>query len=140
MTEIQQLFDRYKTAVLEKNVDAFLSIFDSEIHVFDMWGTWSHRGIEAWRKMATEWFGSLGSERVIVEFHDPRIVLSNEMAWATADVTFAAVSAQGEKLRSLQNRLTWVVQKKSGEWKVVHEHTSAPIDPETGKAILKRTP
>jgi uncharacterized protein (TIGR02246 family) len=138
MTEIRRLFDRYKTAVLEKDVEAFLSIFDSDVFIFDMWGTWSHQGIGAWREMTTEWFGSLGSEQVIVEFNDERIVTSNDLAFATAYVTYGAVSAENEKLRSLQNRLTWGIQKKSGEWKVIHEHTSAPIHQETGKVILKR--
>jgi|GEM_PF-5744545 len=80
MRTVRDLFEHYQTAVLQKDVDAFLSIFDSNIHVF----------------------------------------------------------AEGTPLRSRQNRLTWVLQKKAGQWKIVHEHTAAPIDHQSGKAILKR--
>ena len=38
----------------------------------------------------------------------------------------------------MQNRLTWVLKQKDGAWKIVHEHTSAPVDFETAKVILQR--
>jgi len=59
--------------------------------------------------MVTGWFGSLGQERVQVEFESPRVVVADTMAMATAFVTFAALSPDGKPLRSLQNRLTWVL-------------------------------
>jgi ketosteroid isomerase-like protein len=40
----------YKAAARTKNVEAFLAIYDDDVHVFDMWGMWSLRGIEAWRE------------------------------------------------------------------------------------------
>jgi uncharacterized protein (TIGR02246 family) len=138
MNELQSLFDTYKKTVYEKDLEGFLSIFDKDLQVFDMWGQWSHRGLEAWREMAKGWFGSLGTERVVVDFDEAQSTLSGDMGVATAFVTFTGVGAQGEKLRSLQNRLTWVVRKKDGVWKVVHEHTSSPLDHATLKAILKR--
>jgi uncharacterized protein (TIGR02246 family) len=138
MNELQSLFDTYKNTVYEKDLEGFLSIFDKDLHVFDMWGQWSHRGLEAWREMAKGWFGSLGSERVVVDFDEAQSTLSGDMGVATAFVTFTGVSAEGQKLRSLQNRLTWVARKKDGVWKVVHEHTSSPLDHATLKAILKR--
>jgi uncharacterized protein (TIGR02246 family) len=138
MNELQPLFDTYKKTVYEKDLAGFLSIFDKDLQVFDMWGQWSHRGLEAWREMAKGWFGSLGTERVVVDFDEAQSTLSGDMGVATAFVTFTGVSARGEKLRSLQNRLTWVARKKDGVWKIVHEHTSSPLDHATLKAILKR--
>jgi hypothetical protein len=48
-------------------------------------------------------------------------------------VRYAGLSPVGEELRSLTNRMTWVVE---GD-RVVHEHSSAPADFETGKLILR---
>jgi uncharacterized protein (TIGR02246 family) len=138
MNELQSLFDTYKNTVYEKNLEGFLSIFDKELHVFDMWGQWSYQGLEAWREMAKGWFGSLGTERVVVDFDGVQSTVSDDMGVATAFVTFTGVSAEGRKLRSLQNRLTWVIRRKEGAWKVIHEHTSSPLDHATLKAILKR--
>ena len=38
----------------------------------------------------------------------------------------------------MNNRLTWILRKEpDGAWKIVHEHTSAPVGDE-GKVQLRR--
>jgi uncharacterized protein (TIGR02246 family) len=136
---VQSALQAYTDAVYAKDVDAFVAVFDDEVRVFDMWGSWSYDGIEAWRAMAVGWFDSLGDERVRVEFADVESTVDEDIAVAHAFVTFTGLSAEGAALRSLNNRLTWVLRKTDdGSWKVAHEHTSAPADLETGKVILKR--
>ena len=49
-----------------------------------------------------------------------------------------ALTVVSAVLRSLSNRMTVVLRRRDGEWKVVHEHTSAPIEHETLKARLQR--
>ena len=137
--EIEELLERYKAAVYAKDVDAFVALFDEHVRVFDMWGRWSYDSAEQWRQPVGEWFGSLGSDRVVVEFDDLQTVVGDDVAGADAFVTFRAQSPDGEELRSMNNRLTWVLRKNGeGTWKVVHEHTSAPIDFETAEVMLER--
>lgn len=135
---IFQVLDAYKAAVHAKDVDAFVSLYAQDLVVFDMWGEWSYKGIDAWRKMVTDWFGSLGSERVVIETDEVQVIAASNLASIHAFVTFQGVSATGEKLRAMQNRFTWVLKNTTGEWKIVHEHSSAPIDLETSKAMLQR--
>jgi uncharacterized protein (TIGR02246 family) len=137
MKEIESLFETYKNAVLQKDVEAFVSIFDEGVRVFDMW-EWTYEGLVPWREMAKGWFGSLVNERVVVTFDDVQVQTAGEMAVASAFARFAAISEKGEELRYLQNRLTWVARKKEGVWKIIHEHTSGPVDGETMKVLLKR--
>ncbi|MBD8900185.1 nuclear transport factor 2 family protein [Rhodanobacter sp. DHG33] len=132
-----KMLDAYKAAVLAKDVDAFVALYDDDVHVFDMWGAWSLRGVEPWRNMASGWFSSLGSERVIVEVKDAQSTLAGDLAVGHAFLTYTAVSAEGKELRSLSNRITAALKRTSGAWKVIHEHTSAPVDPESLKAILQ---
>lgn len=134
---VRSLLDGYKAAVFAQDADAFVALYDAELQVFDMWGQWSHRGLAAWRTMAAEWFGSLGTERVVVDFSDVHTIESPELAVAHAFVTYTAIDAGGAKLRSLDNRMTLALKPQGGAWKIVHEHSSSPID-ETTKAILKR--
>jgi uncharacterized protein (TIGR02246 family) len=137
---IVEMFDRYREAVHAKDVDAFTALFDDDVHVFDMWGRWSYNGLDEWRQMATEWFSSLGSDTAAVEFDDVQTIVGDGVAAAHAFVTFRGLSAAGDELRSMNNRLTWALRKTDrGEWKVVHEHSSAPIDFETAKVILNRS-
>jgi uncharacterized protein (TIGR02246 family) len=133
------MFDRYREAVHAKDVEAFAALFDDDVHVFGMWGRWSYDGLDEWRKMATAWFGSLGNETAHVDFDDIQTLVGDGVAAAHAFVTFTGVSADGDELRSMNNRLTWALRRTDeGDWKVVHEHTSAPIDVETAKVILSR--
>jgi len=138
MKEIESLLETYKNAVFQKDVEAFLSIFDDDVRIFDMW-EWVYNGLAPWREMVKGWFGSLGTERVVVTFDDVRIQGEGEMAVVSAFVKFAAISEKGEELRYLQNRLTWVVRKNDGAWKVIHEHTSGPVDGGTMKVLLQRS-
>ena len=135
---IRQTLAVYRAAILAKDVEAFVALFTDDVHVFDMWGPWSQEGIAAWRATATGWLGSLGDERVVVEADDVRTGVSGDMATLTAFLTFRAIDATGKELRSLNNRLSWVLREQAGRWKVVQEHTSIPIDGATGKGIFKR--
>ncbi|HEX4385817.1 MAG TPA: SgcJ/EcaC family oxidoreductase [Myxococcales bacterium] len=132
-----EAFEGYKTAVFAKDVEAFLSLYDKDVRVFDLWGDWFSEGIEALRKGVTGWFGSLGTDTVAASFGNIQTTVSGDLAMATAFTTYRGLSAEGKELRSMQNRLTWGLQRRNGVWKIIHEHTSAPVDPETTKAILK---
>jgi uncharacterized protein (TIGR02246 family) len=136
--QVQKVFEGYKTAVFEKDVEAFLGHYTEDIHIFDMWGKWSYKGIQAWREMVTGWFGSLGDERVVVDFDDVQINCTDDIAVAHAYVTFKALSSDGKELRSMNNRLTLALKRTNNGWKVFHEHSSAPIDGDTLQVMLKR--
>ena len=138
MSEIGALLEEYRDAVHAKDVDRFVAIFADDVRVFDMWGTWSHEGIDSWRAMAEGWFGSLGDDLVRIQFDDVQESVGEDAAVVSAFVTFAGLTAEGEELRSMNNRLTWGLRRIDGAWKVVHEHTSAPVEMATGKVELKR--
>jgi len=142
MNELEQsilkVLDGYKSAVFSKDVDAFVALYDQDVRVFDMWGEWSYTGVEAWRGMVTNWFSSLDSERVVVAFDEVQVATTNELATASALITYKGVSAQNEALRAMQNRITMVLKHTNGMWKIIHEHSSAPVDFETAKVIFKQ--
>ena len=134
---VAQAIEGYTAAVRAKDVDAFVALFADDVRVFDMWGRWTYDGLDAWRDMAEEWFGSLGDEQVAVEFDDVEAFVAGDTAVASAILTFRGLSAAGEELRSMQNRLTWALRRSGDGWKIVHEHTSAPLG-EDAKAIFSR--
>jgi ketosteroid isomerase-like protein len=132
------VLERYAAAARAKDVDAFLALYADEVRTFDLWERWSYDGLAELRPMVEEWFGSLGDELVAVEFDEVREQTGDELAFVSAFTTFRGLSAEGEELRSMNNRLTWVLRKDGAdEWKIVHEHTSAPVGAE-GKVSLRR--
>ncbi len=136
--QVLRALDTYKSAVLAKNADTFMHLYDPEVRVFDTWGVWSYEGATAWRIAVEGWFTSLRDESVRVMFDDVNIVDRQDFALMSAIVTYAAVSAQGQELRAMQNRISWVLRTSGHVLRVVHEHTSAPIGFEDAKAILTR--
>ncbi|GAA0746513.1 nuclear transport factor 2 family protein [Ideonella azotifigens] len=136
--QVLQKLDTYKSAVLAKNAETFMQLYDAEVRVFDTWGTWSYEGAAAWRIAVEGWFSSLGDETVRVTFEDVKITAEPSFAAMTAFARYAAFSAQGEELRAMQNRITWVLKTRGHVLRIVHEHTSAPIGFEDTKAMFKR--
>ena len=138
MTTIAPVFAAYRDAVFVKDVDAFVALYDREVRVFDLWGVWSYDGIDAWRGMVSGWFASLGAERVAVVFSDERVHVHDDLAIVHAMVTYRSLDVEGREQRAMLNRLTWALKRTGDAWKIVHEHTSAPVDFETAKAMLSR--
>ncbi len=140
--QVQQVFEAYKSAVRAKDVEAFMRVYDPSVRVFDTWGVWSYEGASAWRVAVEGWFTSLGAEGVRVEFEDVQIIADKESApvsaFVSAIVTYAGVSAEGEELRAMQNRISWALKMRGHVLRVVHEHTSAPVGFDDMKAMLHR--
>ena len=135
---IARVLESYKAAVYARDVEAFMRLYDPGVRVFDAWGVWSYEGTAAWQRAIEGWFTSLGTERVKVTFDEVQTSGGRELVMVSAIVTYAGVSAQGEQLRAMQNRITWVLRTTSHALRIVHEHTSAPIGFDDSKAILQR--
>jgi ketosteroid isomerase-like protein len=137
-SQVTEVVEGYKAAVHAKNLDALIELYDDNVRVFDAWGVWCHEGAAAWRSAARQWFESLGIETVSVKFEDVQVIGRSSFAMLNATITYTGFSAVDEELRSLQNRLTWSLMQRGEAWKIVHEHTSAPVGFGDLKAILRR--
>ena len=135
---LERVLAAYRNAVRAKDVSAFMALYDPKVRVFDAWSVWSYEGAQAWQVAVEGWFTSLGSEAVEVTFDDVQSALGPDWAMLSAVVTYAGISAQGERLRAMQNRLTWALRTSRHVLRIVHEHTSAPLGLADSKAILQR--
>ncbi|GIL37961.1 YybH family protein [Roseiterribacter gracilis] len=135
---IETLFERYARAVRAKDAASFLALYADEARVFDLWDRWSYDGVAARRRSIEDWFGSLGDETVEVRFDEVRITSNGDIAVAHAFTSFTAYASDGTALRSMQNRLSWGLQRRDDGWRIIHEHTSAPLIGETMEVQLVR--
>lgn len=134
---IDDVFAAYAAAAAAKDVDGFASLYAEGVRAFDMWERWEYDGRAAWREMAAGWFGGLGDEHVAVDFNDVRQIVGEDVAVASAMVTYSGIAADGTMLRSMHNRMTLgLTRTADGGWEIAHEHSSGPIDPATGKVDL----
>ncbi|CAG9609436.1 YybH family protein [Pseudoneobacillus rhizosphaerae] len=137
--KIQEVLENYKSAIYEKDVERFLSSYSTDIHIYDCWQNWESIGVSVWKDSVTGWFNGLSEESVLlkVDFNDLVITENMDIAFVHCVVTFAAHNEEtGEKLRQITNRFTFCLGKENESWKITHEHSSLPIDMETGKGIF----
>jgi ketosteroid isomerase-like protein len=132
------VFDEYAAAVYDKDVARLIRIYGEGARVFDMWGSWSYEGRAQWQEAIADWFSSLDDDRVVVEFNEQRVELLGAAALASAFVTYRRVRSDGAEDRAQTNRITWLLRNGSDGWVIEHEHSSAPVDPETGEPQLSR--
>lgn len=135
---VARALETYKSAVLAKDVETLLHLYDPDVRVFDTWGVWSYEGAAAWRIAIEGWFSSLGDDKCRVTFDDVQITAASGFAAMSAVATYTGMTAQGKDARTMQNRISWVLRTSGHVLRVVHEHTSVPVGFEDAKAILQR--
>lgn len=137
---LEPLQQAYADAVLRKDAAALLALYADDVRIFDAWETFEVRGKPAWAASVEGWLSGLGSESVRVRFEDTTQHAGDALATLGAVVTYTALDAQGAELRRMQNRISWVAARIGDRWRIVAEHTSAPIAFAGMKAILQRGP
>lgn len=129
--QIHALIAHYCAAALKKDVDAMLRLYDERVLLFDMWDRSAVRGLAEWAPVVRGWLGGLGPETVHVEFAQVETQAGPDLAVLTAFVHYQARNEAGVVLRQMMNRLTWSLVRRGADWKILHQHTSIPIDSKT---------
>ncbi len=134
----KMILDQYAQTVYNKDVEGFMSIYDKNVHVFDTWNEWSYKNRDEFKAMVMDWFTSLGNEKVRVEFKEVNVFeAENQTVWV-GELKFYGLSEKDEILRSISNRWTWVMNKDHEDYRIIHEHSSLPINTETFMGVMKK--
>ena len=137
--EVHDILETYKNAVQEKDEEKLLSLYASDIHIYDCWGSWESKGIQSWKANVSEWFNGLRKNdvRLEVAFTDVVIETVSTLAFVHCAVSYTGYQQQtAVKLQQTINRFTYGLRKTQDSWEIVHEHSSLPIDFETGKGMF----
>ena len=138
--DIKALEDRFIAAVKAKDLDAIMKVYvpDQTLFVFDVEPPRQYVGAAAYRK---DWQAFLDSFNGAITFEltDLDIATDDNLAYSHSIQRVAGTDKQGEKL-DLTVRVTDVYKKISGNWLVIHEHVSVPVDLDTGKPDLTSKP
>jgi uncharacterized protein (TIGR02246 family) len=135
---VTDALEAYSTTVLAKDLDAFLDLYADDVVVFDGWQQWEYRGRAEWRPAIEAWFAGLGEKTCEVRFSEITASVGDYTAFAHAAVRYAGMNPDGSEAESMMQRLTIGLTKFDDDWKITHEHTSLPLDMESGKAIFER--
>jgi len=132
--EIVQSVEQWAAAVRSCNVDRIMSHYlkSEDIVLFDAIPPLEYRGWTAWQK---NWRDSLAGIRQIDrwELSGIRARASGDLGYCSAKWRLEMTTQDGGKV-ALDGRLTQVLQKIGGKWKVIHEHMSVPMASGDGEA------
>jgi uncharacterized protein (TIGR02246 family) len=138
--EIQELYDRWAKAARARDVDTVMSIYapGNAVIAYDIVPPLQYIGNDAYRKDYEEFFAHYDGP-IEIEYRDLRIVAGDSVAFIHALERISGTLKNGQK-SDVWVRATSGLRKINDKWLIVHDHVSAPVDLDTGKAVLELKP
>lgn len=137
---IHALIDRWTTAMQEKNLDGVMSIYQRgpSLVAYDVVPPLQYKGWDAYRADYKAFFDQYDGP-IEIELRDLVIDADATFGYSHELQRVSGTLKGGQKV-AFWLRVTDVYRKVGKQWRVVHEHVSAPTNLETGKAALDLTP
>lgn len=137
---IEALEKRYSNAFNAKDVNGVMSCYapGNSLFVFDVIPPREYAGWDAYKK---DWEGLFSAYPgpVSMTISEQSITVVGNIAYGHHIESGHLTRKDGTRL-NFAVRLTDVYRKMKGQWLVVQEHVSVPVDLETGKADLLSKP
>ncbi|AZD09976.1 Ketosteroid isomerase, putative [Pseudomonas chlororaphis] len=137
-SEIRSLIDAWRQAVMAKDIERIVSYYADDITAFDAVTALQFKGKQAYGahwKACMEVCPGPG----IFDFEQLHIVGASDIAFAHWLAHCGGTDDKGET-KACWMRVTAGYQRLGGQWKVVHEHWSAPFDMQSGTALFDLQP
>jgi uncharacterized protein (TIGR02246 family) len=136
-TEIRALFAAWWDESAAMDIDATMARIAPGVVSYEHQAPLVHRGREAVRASCQGGFDAMramgGAFRWEVE--DLQIVARQDIAVAWG-INIMRVTKDGTSIHESRSRGTWLFRRQDGEWQVMHQHFSYPVDPESGQALM----
>lgn len=131
--EIRRQIDDWTQAVCAKNIDRIFAHYAPEVVAFDAIAQLQHKGADAYRKH-WETCLTMCTGPMIFEVHELEITAGADLAFAHALSRCGGTCSDGKEMAGWM-RMTSCFRKQRGKWRIVHEHFSAPFDPQSDKTL-----
>ncbi|WP_442109072.1 YybH family protein [Pseudomonas sp. NUPR-001] len=137
--EVRQLIERWIPAVRARDIPAITAPYADDIVAFDAVKALQFKGKAAyvahWQACMEHCPGDM-----IFEMEQLQIHATPELALAHWLNRCGPASEEGGEDKSCYMRVSVGYKRINGQWKVIHEHWSAPFDMETGAALFSLKP
>jgi ketosteroid isomerase-like protein len=135
---VEALLGRWRDAVNRADLSGIAACYSEDIVAFDAIVALEFSGKAAYRE---HWRTCLGFMPEPPQFtiRHRQLFVDRESACVSALVECRCKDANGE-MQGGWTRMSQHLRRVDGEWKIVHEHFSAPFDVESGKALFDLVP
>ena len=137
-TQIRTLIDTYLGAIRRKDLAGLMSCYAEDVVAFDLMPPLQYAGKAGYQKLWKEGF-DMTEGPFAAEFRDLAIHAGADVGFACALEHIKASTKTGDGV-DMWVRWTAGFRRIGDGWKIVHEHSSSPIDMVTNKALLDLKP
>ena len=137
-SEIRHRVDELVEAIRSMDLDHVMSIYASDVVSFDVEPPLRHVGTIAKRKNWSRVF-SMYQPPLEYEIRDLAVAVNDDVAFGYGFVRVAGTLKNGQRTAHWL-RSTLCFRKLGGNWLIVHDQVSVPIDFEGGRALLNLEP
>lgn len=132
-TDIRNTLEDWAAAVRARDVGRIFTHYAPDIVAFDAIAQLQFKGAEAYRK---HWDAcmSMCTGEMIFEIHELQITAAADLAFAHALNHCGGTDPDGKEMSGWM-RMTSCLRRQDGRWRIVHEHFSAPFDPQSNAAL-----
>jgi ketosteroid isomerase-like protein len=137
---LRALESQFAAAVNAKDVSAIMKVYvpDESLVVFDVTPPRQYVGAKAYAKDWTDFIGTFKGP-LKFEISDLSVSAAGRMGFGHSIQHVTGTNTKGQPV-DITVRVTDVYRKINGNWLVVHEHVSVPVDLDTGKPDLASKP
>jgi ketosteroid isomerase-like protein len=137
--QIRLLLEDYVQACRNGDLEKIMSFFAEDVIAYDMPPPLQFQEKSAYRASWEKWFTSAFEFPVTFEIRDLKIFVAGDVGFSCNLLRNAGTLKKGGEKVDSWLRHTCGLQKRNGQWVIVHEHTSAPVG-EDGKALMSLAP
>ena len=138
--QIRALIDRWTQAVEARELDGVMALYapGDTVVAYDLVPPLQYRGRDAYRENFRQMFAQYQG-RMHVEYRDLHILSSGDLAVIYGLERLSGKSADRDT-GGAWVRATSVARRFHGEWPLVHDHVSVPVDLASGRPLLALKP
>lgn len=131
--ELRSQLEDWAHAVRAKDTDRIFAHYASDIVAFDAIAQLQFKGTDAYRK---HWDAcmTMCPGPMVFELHELQITAGDDLAFVHGLSRCGGTGPDGKEMSGWM-RMTTCFRKHNGEWRIAHEHFSAPFDPKSDKAL-----
>ena len=137
--DIRQRFDKLAEAIRAADLDGVMPIYAPDIVTFDVQPPLQRVGAEGKKRNWVDVF-TLFQAPLNCEFQDLTITVNDDMAFVYSLNRISGTLRNGHASSGFWVRATACLRKTDGNWLIVHDHASVPLDVESGRAVLDLEP
>lgn len=136
--KIRALESRYATALVARDLDAVMRVYADAVFIFEAVPPRQIVGARAYREHVQQFLADFQAP-FTYDVQDLAVTVVGDVGYGHSIQHLVGVDASGHRV-DMTFRITDVYRRIKGDWLIVEEHASFPVDPQTGKADFSSLP